>query len=74
MHPDDGETDGAAADQSGSGASAVGGDRQSDRGEKHRDEERAAGQRRVVADADVRLERQQRNEMRGPHDRAGGKP
>ena len=38
---------------------------------QHRDEERAAGQRRIVADADVRLEGEQRHEMRGPHDRAG---
>ncbi len=37
-----------------------------------RDEERAAGQRRVVAEADVGLEGEQRHEMRGPHDRAGG--
>ena len=54
------------------GARAVGGDRQADRGEEHRDEECAAGQRRVVADADVRLEGEQRHEVRGPHDGAGG--
>ena len=71
VHADGREADRSAADQSGRRTRAVSGDRKSDRGEEDCDEEGAAGQRRVVADADRRLEREQRHEVGGPHDGAG---
>ena len=50
---------------------AVGCHRQADGGEQHRDEEGAAGQRRVVGDGKVRVKGEQRDIVGGPDDGAG---
>ena len=72
VHADRGEPDDAAADEAG-GARPVGRDRHADGRQDDGDEEGAARERRVVADADARLKGEQRDEMGGPHHGAGGK-
>ena len=72
MHADRGEPDDAAADEAG-GARPVRRHRHADGRQDDGDEEGAARERRVVADADARLKGEQRDEMGGPHHGAGGK-
>ena len=73
MHADHGKADEAATHEARL-ARTIGGDGQAYGGKKDRYEEGAAGQRRIIGDADVRLEGEERHEVRGPHDRAGGEP